>query len=614
MKQINNKKEYQQGVALAILCSLLWGFLPIYWKSLVPVDPLLILFYRIVLSFLFAVILALILYKWEGVVQPLKRKGVILAFFIEGMLVSLNWGLYIWAVNNGHILQASIGYYIEPLLICVFGLLFFRERLNRYKLTAFLLACGGVAVMLIYRHQIPTIGLILAISFAAYTAIKKRWKLNAVLAQVYETMFIMPPALALIFYFEFTGNGAAVNAEPFQWALLALAGIMTCTPLMIFAMAANRISLVTLGITGYISPSISLILGVFIYHEPFDKTQFMTFAIIWAALAVFTAGEIIENRKLTYMTENKTYPAENRTEERFRFAGGIKRVTAGKGGEALLVTGSDKTALVDCGMAYCGNVLAENIKKELGERPLDYVILTHTHYDHIGGLPYLRKTWPCLISLGAEYGKKVLEKESALEQIKSLSEIGWEKFSEGKTKPDVLMEGLSIDRVVSEGDVISLGDREIRIYETPGHTNCSLTLLLEPDKILFPSETAGIYAGDSSMYTGMLKSFRETVASIEKSRKISADFIISPHFGQVPESDRAAYWDLAMETVNQNRDFILKEMRAGASYNEILKAYMKAFYVDHLTQGQPKEAFLSNARGMIKNLLKEFREYPGETI
>jgi glyoxylase-like metal-dependent hydrolase (beta-lactamase superfamily II) len=180
--------------------------------------------------------------------------------------------------------------------------------------------------------------------------------------------------------------------------------------------------------------------------------------------------------------------------ERLQYPARIKRVTAGPGGDVLLLIGSEKTALMDCGMAYCGEALAENIKKELGERPLDYVILSHTHYDHIGGLSYLRKVWPDLISFGAGYGKKVLEKDSALKQIEIMSKAAWKLYSKQTDKPAVRMAGLNIDRVVCEKDIISIGDKEIEVYETPGHTNCSLTFLLKPDGILFPSETVGVYA------------------------------------------------------------------------------------------------------------------------
>lgn len=299
--------------------------------------------------------------------------------------------------------------------------------------------------------------------------------------------------------------------------------------------------------------------------------------------------------------------AENNLYDRFRFAEGIKRVTGGAGGEALLVQGSEKSALIDCGMAFCGEKLAANIKNELGEKPLDYVILSHTHYDHIGGLPYLRKNWPDLISFGTEYGKKVLEKSTALNQIRKLSEFAWKLYSEQKT-PSVLMDGLSIDRAVCEMDIISLGDRKIQIFETPGHTSCSISLLLEPGKILFASESSGVYTDRGYIITGMLKSCRETVDSIEKCRAINPDAIIAPHFGLVPECDIRAYWDMALDSVKKNSSFILKKIKEGASFDEIMEDYTREFYVDFVTQEQPKKAFLLNAENMIRNFLKEYYE------
>lgn len=299
---------------------------------------------------------------------------------------------------------------------------------------------------------------------------------------------------------------------------------------------------------------------------------------------------------------------KKKNQQRFQFAGGIKRVTAGTGGEALLITGSEKTVLIDCGMAYCGEALVENIKRELGDRPLDYVILTHTHYDHIGGLPYLRKEWPDLISFGAAYGKKILEKDTALQQIRKLSEGAWRLFTGRSDIPDVLMEGLQIDRIICENDVIYLGDQELQIFETPGHTNCSLTLLLEPEKVLFPSETIGVYVGEDRIVPAMLKSYEDTIASIEKCRGIEADYVISPHYGQVSVTSKESYLDMAFASLNRARDFILEKHKEGGSFEEILEEYTKEFYIDPVSVEQPREAFLLNAQHMIRNMILEFRD------
>lgn len=295
---MNTTKESKQGIACAILCAVIWGVLPIYWKSLEPINPVLILFYRIVLAFIFTFILSIGIYKWKGIIEPLKRKGILPAFFLAGILISTNWGIYIWSVSNNFIIQTSIGYYIEPLFVSIFGIMLFHERLNRYKRTALILAGLSVLLLIINFRQVPTIALSLAISFSCYSALKKKFKLEAVLALLYETMFLVPFALAVIFYFELSGKGALAAAEPYQLGLLMLSGILTGIPLLLFAMAANRISLITLGLTEYISPSMALLLGIFLYKEPFDRVQFIAFVIIWLGLAIFTIGELVESGQL----------------------------------------------------------------------------------------------------------------------------------------------------------------------------------------------------------------------------------------------------------------------------------------------------------------------------
>ncbi|MEG1584008.1 MAG: EamA family transporter RarD [Anaerovorax sp.] len=287
-----NNKHYKQGVACAILCAVLWGILPIYWKSLQPINPLLIILYRIVLVGVFSFVASMIIYKWEGIKAPFREKGVARDFFFAGLLISTNWSVYIWAVSTDHIIETCIGYYIEPLFVCLFGVFLFKEVLNIQKKIALMAAGFGVLVMILYYGEIPLIALTLAVTFAMYAALKRKHQLTALIALLYETLFLMPFALALILYMEFTGRGAYAVGEPYQWALLSIAGIITGVPLMLFAMAANRINLVSLGLTEYISPSLTLLLGIFLYKEPFDAIQLVTFVIIWVGLIIFTLGEM----------------------------------------------------------------------------------------------------------------------------------------------------------------------------------------------------------------------------------------------------------------------------------------------------------------------------------
>lgn len=254
------------------------------------------MFYRMILACIIVFVAALIFYGWKRIIEPAKKKGVLPTFAIAGVVISVNWSLYIFMVNTDRIVQTSVGYYIEPLVICAFGMLFFKEKPNKFKTTAIALAFLGVSVMLLSYGEIPILALPLAMSFATYAAIKKKVQAPALISLFYETVFIAPIAVAVILYMELNGLGAFTVAEPRQVGLLFFAGLFTAIPLSLFAMATNRISLFAIGLTAYISPSIGLILGVFIYKEPFDIYQFIGFTIIWAGLAVFTADDILARK------------------------------------------------------------------------------------------------------------------------------------------------------------------------------------------------------------------------------------------------------------------------------------------------------------------------------
>ena len=282
---------------MSVGCMVLWGVLPVYWKALIPISSWVIIIYRILLVNVFALIFAKAKFSWKEILSPLKNdRKLTLRLALAGAVVTINWSTYIWAVNAGHIIDASIGYYIEPLMICVFGIIIFKEKLTRYNLTAMILAAIAVLIMLIYFHKLPGIALGIALTFSVYTAIKKTITVPPLISLVYETMFLAPPALAVIIYLEMTGKGALAVGSPGKFALLLLCGLMTVVPLSMFAFAAQKVSMFVLGLSEYISPSLSLILGVLIYGEVLDRVQFLAVCIIWVGLVFFSYGEWREAR------------------------------------------------------------------------------------------------------------------------------------------------------------------------------------------------------------------------------------------------------------------------------------------------------------------------------
>ena len=284
--------EYKKGILATIGSQLIWGALPIYWHMLRPVNSWVIIVYRMVTVFIFSLIIARKLYSWEEILAPLKDRKMVISYIIAGGIITVNWSTYIWAVNADNVIQASIGYYIQPLMVVMFGVIFFHERLTKYKMVAIILAASSVILILIHFGKVPLIAILLALTFSIYSVIKKKLKQPALISLVYETAFYAPFALGLIIYLEKRQIGALnVITESTQYILLLLCGLMTVIPLGLFATANIRIPLVTVGVTQYISPTIQLIMGVLLFKEPFDKFQFAAFAIIWIGLVIFTIGE-----------------------------------------------------------------------------------------------------------------------------------------------------------------------------------------------------------------------------------------------------------------------------------------------------------------------------------
>ena len=296
-KIAGGRKEYRQGMTSALMCSFFWGILPIYWQLLRPIDSSVIIFYRIVLVAAVSLTGALLFHSREEISAPLKDKKLVAKYALAGLLITVNWSIYIWAVNADFVIQTSIGYYIEPLVVCVFGIVLFKEKLSKYKMIALVFAAAGVAAVIAYFREIPLIALGLALTFAVYAAAKKNFSLPPIISLFYETVFLVPIALGVIIYLEVSGKGALSVGDPFKFALLMLCGLFTALPLGLFANAARKLNLFVVGLTEYISPTLSLFIGIFLFKEPFESIQLVAFAIIWVGLIFFSYGEYRESRE-----------------------------------------------------------------------------------------------------------------------------------------------------------------------------------------------------------------------------------------------------------------------------------------------------------------------------
>lgn len=288
-------------------------------------------------------------------------------------------------------------------------------------------------------------------------------------------------------------------------------------------------------------------------------------------------------------------------------AGHIRRMTAGHGGEVWLIDGRTRTAIYDTGMSYCAPAMIENLQRDLRGRPLDAVLLSHTHYDHVGGLPYLLKTWPRLEVYGSFYGQAILEKASALAAIRKMSDNAAQTYLGPDTPPLNYSDSeMTVNRPVREGDLIAVGDLNVRVYETKGHTNCSLSYYIVEDDLLLTSESTGYLTGDDYMRAPFLSGYHDAVASIEKSRRLAPGLIIPPHRRQGAIVGAETYWDCALQAAEEQKDFVLAALRQGLDDEEILHRSELRFWTGEKQADQPIEAFKVNMRAKIGLIRREF--------
>ncbi len=286
----------QTGPLYALLAYGSWGLLPIYWKFFIQVPAIEVLSHRIVWSALFLVGVLWVQHRqaeFRQVWQPKFLRGLLLT----ALLLAFNWGLYIYGVNTDRVVETSLGYFINPLVSVLLGFVFLKERLNRSQQLAVVLAAIGVAYFVLHLGTVPWIALGLAVSFAFYGLLRKLLAVAPMAGLAVETLLITPLALASIGFLSITGQ----NHWGLNWPLTLLflgCGIVTTFPLLWFNNAAKRLRLSTLGFFQYFAPSLQLILGVFLYHEPFTLTHAVTFGCIWAALILYSVTALRQQRSV----------------------------------------------------------------------------------------------------------------------------------------------------------------------------------------------------------------------------------------------------------------------------------------------------------------------------
>jgi chloramphenicol-sensitive protein RarD len=289
--------EQRKGAIFACLAFFMWGLAPIYFKMIQHVSAFEILMHRVIWSVMFLILVVSVLNYWDKIKRILIQPKLILMLVVTSSLLGFNWGLFIWAINNNHMLDASLGYYINPLLNVLLGMVFLNERLRKLQGAAVALAFTGVLLQLISFGSFPVVAFSLATSFALYGLLRKKLQVDALPGILIEALILLPVALT---YWWLMAPTETSNLPANDWltnALLVSAGIVTTLPLLCFTGAAKRLQYTTLGFFQYIGPSLMFILAVVFYGEVFDAERVITFACIWSALAIFSWDSYYQSRK-----------------------------------------------------------------------------------------------------------------------------------------------------------------------------------------------------------------------------------------------------------------------------------------------------------------------------
>jgi chloramphenicol-sensitive protein RarD len=286
----------KKGILYGIGAYVLWGFFPIYWKFLHEIPALQVIGHRISWSFIVLILFILLTKQWQNFRAVAFHPKTIGTYAIAGVLLSINWLVYVWGVNAGFIVETSLGYFINPLLSVLLGVIFLRERLRLAQWIPVVIAAIGVLYLTFVYGRLPWIALTLAFSFGIYGLVKKIAPLGSLYGLTLETAIVFPLALVYLLVLEVIGAGAFLHDGLTIDLLLAGAGIVTTVPLLMFASAAKQIPLTMVGILQYIAPTLQFLIGIFIYKEPFDHAHLIGFGIIWVALVIFWVENYLAHR------------------------------------------------------------------------------------------------------------------------------------------------------------------------------------------------------------------------------------------------------------------------------------------------------------------------------
>lgn len=285
------------GLLYALIAYAIWGLFPLYWRLLQAIPATQITSHRVLWSWVVLTAFIVLTKQWRNFRESINRR-VIFYYSISAILISINWIIYIWAVNADHIVETSLGYFINPLLSVFFGTVFFKERLRPLHWLSLGCATLGVIYLTYHYGRIPWIALVLASTFSLYGLVKKIAPLQSLFGLTLETVILVLPAFIYLLFCEHNGNGTLLHSDTRTYFLLFVGGIITAGPLLLFASAAQRIPLTMIGILQYVAPTLQILLGIFFFHEPFSSTQLTGFSMVWIALAIFVMDGLVRRQRL----------------------------------------------------------------------------------------------------------------------------------------------------------------------------------------------------------------------------------------------------------------------------------------------------------------------------